>query len=85
MGEVMENIHAKSKHVFLTTKGCRNSEEEDIERTQGAGAAAGFLDEKGAHRCTSLSRRFTYTWPIFRQQQHLSQDGCQQAPRVPST
>lgn len=84
MGEVMENIHAKSKRVFLTTKGCRNSEE-DIERTRGAGAAAGFLDEKGVHQCTILSRSFTYTWPIFQQQRHLSKDGCQQAPRVPST
>lgn len=34
-GEVMEDIHAKSKHVFLTPKGCRNLEKEDIARLKG--------------------------------------------------
>lgn len=38
MGEVMEDTRNKSKCVFLTTKGCRNLEEEDAER---AGGAAG--------------------------------------------
>lgn len=84
VGDVTESIHAKSKPVFPTTKGCRNLEEEDFERAGGAGVAAGFLDEK-VNQCTSLGCSFIYTWLIFRQQQHLSKNGCQEAPRVPST
>lgn len=48
MGEVMEDTHAKGKGVFLTAKGCRHLEEEDIKRVGGA-AAAGFLDEQGVN------------------------------------
>lgn len=31
MAEVMEDTHAKDKHDFLTTEGCRNLEGEDTE------------------------------------------------------
>lgn len=62
MGEVMEDTCNKNKHVFLTAKGCRNLEEEDVERAGGAAGAGVFLDEKRMNQCTNFGHGCTYTW-----------------------
>lgn len=55
------------------------------ESESAGGQSSRFPDEKGVDPRKSLRPGSVYTWLIFQQQQHLSKDLCQRAPRVPCT